>query len=104
MLIKLTNFRQLILFVSFLFSVICHSTVFYFLIYVFWFVFLVNITVSVQVFSTFFGTLLVLLSLVHGWRGLSHVLDDYTFNPLLRPIFLLLSNLIAFRLLAAVIF
>jgi hypothetical protein len=55
MLIKLTNFRQLILFVSFLFSVICHSTVFYFLIYVFWFVFLVNITVSVQVFSTFLG-------------------------------------------------
>jgi succinate dehydrogenase hydrophobic anchor subunit len=91
--------HQLLLFFSFLLSVVFYSTPFYFLLYSLTIGFILLSLFTSNVFTSLVGTLVVVCFFVHGWKGVSHVLEDYTFNALLNPIFVSLANLILFRLL-----
>lgn len=51
-----------------------------------------------DIFFTFFGTLFLALLLIHGFKALSHIFEDYTFSPEVARIFLLLNAAILFRL------
>jgi succinate dehydrogenase hydrophobic anchor subunit len=99
-----TRYSGVTLLISFVTSVIAYSAPFYFLLYTL-FVFLILIaTLFTNFVGTFFSLLILGFSLFHGWKGLAHVLEDYTFNLLLSPLFVFLSNLIFVRILVTIAF
>lgn len=92
-----SKLQQLVTFLLFLTSVFLYSLPFYTILYVLTLLVLIFSFVVTNIFSNLVCTLVLVLCLVHGWKGLSHVLEDYTFNALLSPVFVSLANLILFR-------
>lgn len=58
---------------------------------------------NVNIFFTSFGSLLILVLLVHGWKSLEHVIKDYTFSPEIAKLFLFLTSAILLRLILIVL-
>lgn len=52
----------------------------------------------------FFSLLIIAFLCFHGWKGLTHVLEDYVFDPVMRSLFVFLINLILLRLLLIIFF
>jgi succinate dehydrogenase hydrophobic anchor subunit len=58
---------------------------------------------NVNIFFTSFGSLLIIVLLIHGWKSLEHVIKDYTFPPEIAKLFLFLTSAILLRLVLIVL-
>jgi succinate dehydrogenase hydrophobic anchor subunit len=99
-----TRYSGVVLLASFVTSVIAYSAPFYFLLYILFAFLIVIATLFTNLIGTFFSLLILGFLLFHGWKGLAHVIEDYTFNMLLSPLFVFFSNLIFVRILIILVF
>lgn len=97
-------FFYLLMFFLWIISVVIYSEAFYAALFAGSCLFLLSLVISRRAFLTIVYISLLLLSMFHGWRGMSDILSDYIFSYLLKSIFFALCNFTLVRLLFSLYF